>query len=375
MPTGLSLIGLVFSSLMLCSSAAFPKEGLQNHSSMIMANPAEHLWTKELRQVVAEQNCSLFMQLAEAARRRRTRPLLEVRDSEGVTVNAAAFCSGIAMSFLAGLSTLIGAGIVFLLPGNQASPSQMSFLLAMAGGVMLSTSVVEFWLPVLTSFSFDAAIRVATYSTIGAALFLLLTRLVPECYLLEADLQNSSDGLDRADDLEDLAKGMSEASEGGTRAKRSAAKRSRHLAAMIMFSLTAHNFPEGFAVAVSSLGSNSSGFVVMIAIAFHNIPEGIAIAVAVLAATGSRRNAFWMTFLSGMAEPLGALLAMLLMTTIGIVSQDAIENLLCMVGGIMVAVAMYELLPEAWSHSKPVSFVMGAGFGSSLMLATIAMGA
>merc|ERR1719215_1126015 len=115
-----------------------------------------------------------------------------------------------------------------------------------------------------------------------------------------------------------------------------------------MFSLTAHNFPEGFAVAVSSFGSSDTGFIVMLAIAMHNIPEGIAIAVPVLAATGSRKKALWMTLLSGMAEPVGAVVALFCIHAMGNITQDWIEGLLCVVGGIMVTVACTELLPDAW---------------------------
>merc|ERR1719316_644065 len=97
----------------------------------------------------------------------------------------------------------------------------------------------------------------------------------------------------------------------------------------MMLSLTAHNLPEGFAVAISALGSDRLGFVVMIAIALHNIPEGIALAVPVLSATGSKRKALWMSFLSGMAEPLGAALALFVAASLGeSVSSDALEELL-----------------------------------------------
>merc|ERR1719162_1045301 len=118
-----------------------------------------------------------------------------------------------------------------------------------------------------------------------------------------------------------------------------------------MIALTAHNFPEGFAVAISALESNRLGLVVMFAIAVHNVPEGIAIAVPVLASTGSRKRALWMSFLSGMAEPVGALTALIVLRfTPGGLSEASLENLLCVVGGVMCAVAAKELLPEALRH-------------------------
>merc|ERR1712217_948421 len=102
-----------------------------------------------------------------------------------------------------------------------------------------------------------------------------------------------------------------------------ARQRSWRLAAVMMLALTAHNFPEGFAVAISALESPKRGFIVMFAIAMHNIPEGIAIAVPVLDATGSRWKALFMSFLSGMAEPLGALFALWILSISGGVVSDA----------------------------------------------------
>merc|ERR1712014_519272 len=107
----------------------------------------------------------------------------------------------------------------------------------------------------------------------------------------------------------------------------------------------------------------------------HNIPEGIAIAVPVFAATGSRWKALWWAFMSGMAEPAGALVALLLVNITGIITYVGIENLLCAVGGVMTAVAMKELLPSAWSYDKPLSFIAGFSSGFLLMLATIILGA
>merc|ERR1719330_1757756 len=116
------------------------------------------------------------------------------------------------------------------------------------------------------------------------------------------------------------------------------------LAVLLTLALTAHNFPEGLAVAVSSMQSGRLGFVVMAAIAVHNIPEGIAIAMPVLDATGSRLRAMQMATLSGLAEPLGAVVAVTLLPE-SAVQGRGMDALLCVIGGIMSAVALTELLP------------------------------
>lgn len=285
--------------------------------------------------------------------------------------------SSIAMSALAGLSTTFGAFIVFLLPAGRISDARMVFTLALAGGVMLSATILEFWLPVLTSPS--GAWRVAGNSVLGVLAYLALSRLVPEPQVVSSaeDVERgppSPKGHDRHPAM------PQHTTDDASVAKRDSGEirdeHSWHLAKVLMLSLTAHNLPEGFAVAISSLGGGSLGSVVMLAIALHNVPEGIAIAVPVLAATGSRKKALLMTFLSGMAEPVGALVALLAVHASGVAAnQDSVENLLCVVGGVMAAVALFELFPDAISYRKPISLINGAALGSLLMLVTVSFGA
>mmetsp|Transcript_150624 Transcript_150624/g.419879 ORF Transcript_150624/g.419879 Transcript_150624/m.419879 type:complete len:404 (-) Transcript_150624:259-1470(-) len=339
-----------------------------------LADPAMRVGGTELRPgAAAAHECSFFERLEEATRRRRTRrpkcelgsgPVMPRAPEAGRALappplRSWGALSGVGMSFLAGLSTTVGACVVFVLPGGQVSPAQMAFVLALAGGVMLSATVLEFWLPLLTSVGSEhSAVRVPVYSGVGAASFLVFSKLVPEPKLAEVDVESCSGRPTAAGRL----------TEGNL-------VHSWYLAKVLLISLTAHNFPEGFAVAISSLGGGSLGFIVMIAIAMHNVPEGIAIAVPVLVATGSRKQALLMTFLSGMAEPLGATIALLFVHTTGTMTQEATENLLCVAGGVMLVVALKELLPDAWDHGKPASFVGGTLSGFLLMLVTIVFGA
>lgn len=266
----------------------------------------------------------------------------EVLQSQQIT------CVG--MAFLAGLSTTLGALAVFLLPGNRPSPELNAFVLALAGSVMVTMTVLEFWLPLLLGGSWEDVRRVTWFSTLGICAFLLLTWLVPE---------------------PDVTCGANEAkTHGGDREK----KKSWHIALVLMTTLTAHNLPEGFAVAMSALESDRLGFVVMLAIAMHNVPEGIAIAVPVLDATQSRWQAFWMTFLAGMAEPVGALFALLFVGSESSLSKEVMADLLCGVGGVMFAVAIKELFPEAGRQGRPGWFSAGAIAGFFLMYVTLEMG-
>jgi len=104
-----------------------------------------------------------------------------------------------------------------------------------------------------------------------------------------------------------------------------------------------HNFPEGIAVFMSSLVSIKLGIVLAIAIALHNIPEGIAVAMPIFYATKSKSKAFWYSFLSGFAEPAGAVIALLvLMPFLG---PSVLSFCLAFVAGIMVFISFDELLP------------------------------
>merc|ERR1719291_1297967 len=136
-----------------------------------------------------------------------------------------------------------------------------------------------------------------------------------------------------------------------------------------MIALTAHNFPEGLAVAVSSMQSGRLGFVVMAAIAVHNIPEGIAIAMPVLDATGSRMRALQLATLSGLAEPLGAIVAVTALPRGGLQGRG-MDLLLCVVGGIMSCVPCTELLPEAHAQRRPACLIGGLVAGTAIMLMT-----
>eukprot|EP00929_Paragymnodinium_shiwhaense_P079313 TRINITY_DN41286_c0_g1_i1.p1 TRINITY_DN41286_c0_g1~~TRINITY_DN41286_c0_g1_i1.p1 ORF type:complete len:315 (+),score=52.22 TRINITY_DN41286_c0_g1_i1:45-989(+) len=180
-------------------------------------------------------------------------------------------------SLLAGLSTSLGAAVVLMLPeGQRPSPDQMAFALALAGGVMLTVSFVEMWLPQL--FLPDNRLPTAFAAAVGILSFLFLKYLVPEPEYAANEKKADADL-----ELNGSVEGHSVDYAGRWR-----------LAVLLTCALTAHNFPEGLAVAISSLESQRLGLVVMSAIAMHNIPEGIAIAMPVLDATGSRWRAMQM---------------------------------------------------------------------------------
>lgn len=255
----------------------------------------------------------------------------------------------LARSLLAGLSTSLGAGVVLLMRGSP-SPGQMAFALALAGGVMLTVSIVEMWLPQLARP--ERRLDCLASASLGGLSFLILKRLVPEPGHAKADEDSPEASLSPRE-----------------RELRQHQGKQWRLSMLLMLALTAHNFPEGLAVAVSSLQSDRLGFVVMAAIAVHNIPEGIAIAMPVLDATGSRMKAMQMATLSGLAEPLGALVAVTLMPEGGAQGRS-MDALLCVIGGIMTCVAFSELIPEAITQRRPTSALCGFATGVAIMMLT-----
>lgn len=158
----------------------------------------------------------------------------------------------------------------------------------------------------------------------------------------------------------------------GAKDEESQRRRKSWRVAMLLFvSLLCHNFPEGLAVVASTVESPELGVTVAFGILVHNIPEGIAIAVPCMAARPDAPwLAFWLASISGLAEPLGAAVAL------GVLRQASLplENVLACVAGIMCTVAALELYPEAISHAarnrNPQSVAVGTVLGALLMLAT-----
>jgi len=129
--------------------------------------------------------------------------------------------------------------------------------------------------------------------------------------------------------------------------------------------LAIHNFPEGLATFVSAVNDTSLGISIASAIAIHNIPEGIAVAVPIYYATQSKRKAFLYSFLSGMAEPIGALVGYLLLQSF--FNDLTFGILFALVAGIMVFIALDELLPTARQYGEHHLAIYGLVSGMAVM--------
>jgi ZIP family zinc transporter len=239
------------------------------------------------------------------------------------------------MATVAGLSTVLGALVVCCMPSGGVPRSAMSFGLSLAAGVMLTVSVMELW-PEGSDENSTAKLRDMDYSKWGhdwhhIVLFLaggLVTFVI--CKL--ASCLEANSGTDADPEFGDLS-------------VKAVERRSWRLAILLFISLTAHNLPEGLAVAISAMADQRLGLIVMVAIAVHNIPEGVAVAIPTYDATKQRWKAIFIAFLSGMTETVGALIAIVALQSF--LTRTLIEDLLVFVAGIMCYIACFELIPEA----------------------------
>jgi ZIP family zinc transporter len=152
-----------------------------------------------------------------------------------------------------------------------------------------------------------------------------------------------------------------------------AALKSRLLKAglFVALGLGIHNFPEGMATFATSLSDPQLGIAIAVAIAIHNVPEGLAVSAPVYAATGSRGKAFWWSFLSGVAEPAGALLAAIVLMPF--LNEAVLGAMLSVVAGIMVFISIDELLPISRAYGEEHLSIVGVVVGMAVMSVSLWM--
>lgn len=240
---------------------------------------------------------------------------------------------GIFLAIFAGLCTALGGLLIFFVRGFKKC--YLGFSLAFATGVMLMISFIELLPASIDSLGYANAL-ILFFA--GSGLAFLIDFFVPHSYLLE-------DGAKKAD------------------------QKAKFLRVGILAALgiSIHNLPEGFAVLAGSLSSLRLGLVIAVAIAIHNIAEGFSVSMPIYYATKSRKKAFAISFLSGLAEPIGAVLAAILLYPF--LSEQLIGACLATVAGIMVYICIDELLPVAFECVSEKQHIMTFGFfiGSAVM--------
>lgn len=252
------------------------------------------------------------------------------------------------LTAIAGLSTGIGSLAALLY--KRTNETFLCAALGFSAGIMLYVSFMEMMPDAreMLSLAFgtkagEGVLLLAFFA--GMALIQLIDFLVPE-----------SINPHEMHGMEDVCR------EG----KNERLKRTGLLAAL---TIGIHNFPEGIATFTSALGSLDVALPVAVAIAIHNIPEGIAVSVPVYHATGSKKKAFWYSFLSGLSEPAGALIAFAFLLPFWTPALSGI--LLSAVSGIMVFISLDELLPSAERYGKHHVSIAGVVAGMLVMAVSL----
>lgn len=139
------------------------------------------------------------------------------------------------------------------------------------------------------------------------------------------------------------------------------------LGVLSAIAIAIHNFPEGIATFYSSIKDPALGISIALAVAIHNIPEGIAIAVPVYHATCNKKKAFLYALLSGLAEPLGAIIGFILLLRLNVLNDAMFGFIFAIVAGIMVFISLDELLPAAEKYGEHHTAIYGLISGMAIM--------
>lgn len=248
------------------------------------------------------------------------------------------------LTLFAGLSTGIGSALAFFT--KKTNTKFLSVSLGFSAGVMIYVSFVEIFFKANQSLIEVLGEEKGWWVTVaaffgGILLIALIDRLIP-----------SGENPHEIKKVEDMEAGRSKSK----------------LMRMGLFTALAigiHNFPEGLATFTAALNDPELGIAIAIAIAIHNIPEGIAVSVPVYFATGSRKKAFTLSFLSGLAEPVGALVGYLILMPI--MTDTVFGILFAGVAGIMVFISLDELLPAAREYGEHHLSIYGLLAGMAVM--------
>lgn len=247
------------------------------------------------------------------------------------------------------LGTTLGAATVFLMK-NKMNATVEKLLLGFASGVMIAASIWSLLIPSIDmaeSQNIISWIPASVGFLLGILFLLVLDSIVPHLHL-------------HSDKPE------------GIKAK---IKKTT----MLVFAVTLHNIPEGMAVGVTFAGAlignagitMAGAFALAIGIAIQNFPEGAIISMPLKSEGTSKFKAFIYGTLSGIVEPIGAIITILLTNAV----VPILPYLLSFAAGAMIYVVVEELIPEAQSgeHSNIATIGVAIGF-VIMMILDVALG-
>lgn len=252
------------------------------------------------------------------------------------------------LTLFAGLCTGIGSALAFFT--KKTNTKFLSISLGFSAGVMIYVSMIEIFFKAKDALVAELGLKGGSWATVGAffgGMFIiaLIDKLIP-----------SGENPHEVHSVEDINDKTSDPK----------------LLRMGIFTALAvgiHNFPEGLATFISALQQPSIAIPIAVAIAIHNIPEGIAVSVPVYYATGDRKKAFFYSFLSGLSEPIGALIGYLVLMPF--INDFVFGIIFAGVAGIMVFISLDELLPSAQKYGEHHLSIYGLVAGMVVMAVSL----
>lgn len=257
-----------------------------------------------------------------------------------------------ALTLIAGLSTGIGSALAFF--AKKTNTRFLAISLGFSAGVMIYVSMIELYSTAQDTLVLSLGKVAGNWVTVisffaGIFLIALIDKLIPS-----AENPHEIKKIEALGEIDHHTK---------TKLLRTGL--------FTALAIGIHNFPEGLATFISALQEPRIAIPITVAIAIHNIPEGIAVSVPVYYATGSRRKAFGYSFLSGISEPIGAVIGYLILMPF--VNDMVFGILFAAVAGIMVFISVDELLPSAREYGEAHLSIYGLVAGMMVMAFSLLM--
>ncbi len=282
------------------------------------------------------------------------------------------------LTIVAGLTTAIGGVLGFFV--KKTSPKFLAFLVGVSAGTMIFLSLAELFPEaqeeLAESFG-DVPAKIAALAALlfGAIATAFFEKLVPapkgeKCGCEICNFQNlvapkAASGkafsnfrfvgnAENSKNLEQL----------GNAENLGAMKRSGIFFAL---AIVVHNLPEGFAMFVAGNEEFARGALIAFAVALHNIPLGLTISIPFVYSSDSRKKAFFVPLLVGLAEPVGAIFAAILLIFLPGISANFLGILDAVIAGVMVFIVFSELLPMIERLGEKKFSLLGVAAGTLLI--------
>lgn len=258
------------------------------------------------------------------------------------------------LTVFAGLATGIGSLMAFLT--KTTNKKFLSLALGFSAGVMIYVSMIEIFFKAQEALTGAYGEKAGSWYTVlsffgGIFIIAVIDKLIPSYENPHEirDYMNPHEEKEDQDKLKEI--------------------KLLRMGFFVALAIAIHNFPEGLATFIAALKEPSLGIAIAVAIAIHNIPEGISVSVPVYYATGSKKKAFVYSFLSGVAEPVGALIGYFILRAY--ISDTLFGILFAGVAGIMVFISLDELLPSAREYGEHHLSIYGLIAGMGVMAVSL----